>query len=71
VLFFVASRAHHADVGGITPGSMPPHSRTIDEEGVLLIGPNAIVRAASCVEDRTCADCSSPARDPARNSTRT
>ena len=35
-LFFVASRAHHADVGGITPGSMPPGSRTIDEEGVLI-----------------------------------
>jgi len=35
-LFFVASRAHHADVGGVTPGSMPPGSRTIDEEGVLV-----------------------------------
>ncbi len=35
-LFFVASRAHHADVGGITPGSMPPDSRTIHDEGVLI-----------------------------------
>ncbi|MCU0775209.1 MAG: hydantoinase B/oxoprolinase family protein, partial [Ideonella sp.] len=34
--FYVASRGHHADIGGITPGSMPPFSRTIDEEGVLL-----------------------------------
>ncbi len=34
--FFVASRAHHADIGGITPGSMPPASRTIAEEGVLF-----------------------------------
>jgi len=34
--FYVASRGHHADVGGITPGSMPPFSRTIDDEGVLL-----------------------------------
>ena len=34
--FFVASRGHHADIGGITPGSMPPFSRRIDEEGVLL-----------------------------------
>ncbi|MGE0030459.1 MAG: hydantoinase B/oxoprolinase family protein [Steroidobacteraceae bacterium] len=34
--FFVASRAHHADIGGITPGSMPPASRSIDEEGVLF-----------------------------------
>ncbi|WP_437994347.1 hydantoinase B/oxoprolinase family protein [Sorangium sp. So ce145] len=36
VLFYVASRGHHADIGGITPGSMPPFSRTIEEEGVLL-----------------------------------
>ncbi|MDH4261110.1 MAG: hydantoinase B/oxoprolinase family protein, partial [Gammaproteobacteria bacterium] len=34
--YFVASRAHHADIGGITPGSMPPASRHIDEEGVLI-----------------------------------
>ncbi|NDG76044.1 MAG: 5-oxoprolinase, partial [Synechococcaceae bacterium WB8_1B_136] len=33
---FVASRGHHADVGGITPGSMPPHSTCIEEEGLLL-----------------------------------
>jgi 5-oxoprolinase (ATP-hydrolysing) len=35
-LFYVASRGHHADIGGITPGSMPPGSRTIAEEGVLI-----------------------------------
>src|SRR5215469_8111871 len=34
--FFVASRAHHADIGGMTPGSMPPFSRTIEEEGILF-----------------------------------
>ena len=34
--FFVASRGHHADIGGITPGSMPPFSRDITEEGVLI-----------------------------------
>jgi 5-oxoprolinase (ATP-hydrolysing) len=34
--FFVAARGHHADVGGITPGSMPPTSRTVEEEGVLI-----------------------------------
>jgi 5-oxoprolinase (ATP-hydrolysing) len=32
----VACRGHHVDVGGITPGSMPPHARTLDEEGLLL-----------------------------------
>jgi 5-oxoprolinase (ATP-hydrolysing) len=36
LLFYVASRGHHADIGGITPGSMPPDSVTIDQEGVLL-----------------------------------
>jgi 5-oxoprolinase (ATP-hydrolysing) len=36
ILFFVGSRGHHADVGGITPGSMPPDSRTVEEEGVLI-----------------------------------
>lgn len=36
VLFYVASRGHHADIGGITPGSMPPHSQNITEEGILF-----------------------------------
>ena len=34
--WFVASRGHHADIGGIAPGSMPPDSRTVQEEGVLI-----------------------------------
>jgi 5-oxoprolinase (ATP-hydrolysing) len=34
--FFVASRAHHADIGGMTPGSMPPFSRAIADEGILF-----------------------------------
>jgi 5-oxoprolinase (ATP-hydrolysing) len=36
VIFFTASRGHHADIGGITPGSMPSESSHIDEEGVLI-----------------------------------
>src|SRR5487761_2632009 len=36
VLFYVGSRGHHADVGGITPGSMPPDSKVVEEEGVLI-----------------------------------
>jgi 5-oxoprolinase (ATP-hydrolysing) len=35
-LFHVASRGHQADIGGITPGSMPPLSRSVEEEGVLI-----------------------------------
>ncbi|WP_341328247.1 hydantoinase B/oxoprolinase family protein [Methylotuvimicrobium sp. KM2] len=38
LLFFTASRGHHADIGGITPGSMPSRSRSIEEEGVLTSG---------------------------------
>ncbi|MEU6659522.1 hydantoinase B/oxoprolinase family protein [Streptomyces sp. NPDC046821] len=36
ILFYVASRGHHAEIGGIAPGSMPAGSRTIDEEGILF-----------------------------------
>ncbi|HAV37698.1 MAG TPA: 5-oxoprolinase, partial [Massilia sp.] len=36
ILFYVGSRGHHADIGGTTPGSMPPDSSHIDEEGVLI-----------------------------------
>lgn len=36
VLFYVASRGHHAEIGGIQPGSMPASSRTIEEEGILF-----------------------------------
>ena len=35
-LFYAAARGHHADIGGITPGSMPAHSKSVDEEGVLI-----------------------------------
>jgi len=65
VHFFTASRAHHADVGGTTPGSMPPGSRDITEEGVL-IAPTRIVRAGCFAEDEVrCLLTSGPW--PARN----
>ncbi len=50
VEFFTASRAHHADVGGITPGSMPPGSRDIGEEGALF-SPLRIVRDGQLAEE--------------------
>ena len=65
VLFFVASRGHHADVGGVTPGSMPPDSRTIDEEGVL-IDDFLLVRGGQFREAETRA-LFGGARYPARN----
>ncbi len=36
ILFFVGCRGHHADIGGLTPGSTPPGSRTLEEEGVVI-----------------------------------
>jgi len=36
ILFFVGSRGHHADIGGLTPGSTPPASKTLEEEGVVI-----------------------------------
>ncbi|MBC7103730.1 MAG: hydantoinase B/oxoprolinase family protein [Parvibaculum sp.] len=35
-LFYVAARGHHADIGGISPGSMPAHSLSVEEEGILI-----------------------------------
>jgi 5-oxoprolinase (ATP-hydrolysing) len=37
IIFFVASRGHHADIGGIAPGSMPPHSKNLEDEGAMII----------------------------------
>lgn len=36
IIFYVASRAHHADIGGLLPGSMPPHSKDLFEEGAAI-----------------------------------
>ena len=63
--FYVASRGHHADIGGITPGSMPPFSKTIDEEGVLFDN-FLLVRDGSLREGELFAALSS-GRYPARN----
>jgi 5-oxoprolinase (ATP-hydrolysing) len=62
--FFVASRGHHADIGGTSPGSMPADSRSLEEEGVL-IEPFRVVRAGRFDEARLRALLSG-ARYPAR-----
>ncbi|MBK7825448.1 hydantoinase B/oxoprolinase family protein [Nannocystis sp.] len=46
--FFVASRGHHADVGGTLPGSMPPQARSLDEEGVVFRALRVV--SAGCFE---------------------
>ncbi|HLT28062.1 MAG TPA: hydantoinase B/oxoprolinase family protein, partial [Zeimonas sp.] len=65
ILFFVGSRGHHADVGGKTPGSMPPDSVHIDEEGVLLTD-FQLVRGGRMREDEL-REALRSARFPARN----
>jgi 5-oxoprolinase (ATP-hydrolysing) len=68
-LFYVASRGHHADIGGITPGSMPPSSRTVEEEGVL-IDDFLLVDAGHFRDVETVSLLKSakyPARNPAQN----
>lgn len=67
--FWVASRGHHADVGGATPGSMPAFSRTLDEEGVVLRA-LPIVRGGRFDEAalrRALAEHAFPARRPDEN----
>ncbi|MCE2509970.1 MAG: hydantoinase B/oxoprolinase family protein [Alphaproteobacteria bacterium] len=69
LLFFVAARGHHADIGGVTPGSMPPQSKTIEEEGVLLDNLR-LVRDGRFHEDDLRARLMAgphPARNPDRN----
>jgi len=69
VRYFVASRAHHADIGGSTPGSMPPTSRSIDEEGVLFDGVQIVASGELLEADvRTRLTAGRfPARNPDRN----
>ena len=67
--FFTAARGHHADVGGVQPGSMPPFSQTIDEEGVLLDAV-PIMRGGRFLEAETLAALTAgpwPCRSPERN----
>ncbi|MGH8273482.1 MAG: hydantoinase B/oxoprolinase family protein [Gammaproteobacteria bacterium] len=49
--FFVASRAHHADIGGVSPGSMPAASRHIEEEGVLIPFTRLVADGKFCEAD--------------------
>ena len=63
--FFVAARGHHADVGGISPGSMPPDSKDISEEGVLL--DNVLVVDAGRFLDHELRTLFGSGRWPARN----
>uniref|UniRef100_UPI0013DB28F0 hydantoinase/oxoprolinase family protein n=1 Tax=Sandarakinorhabdus rubra TaxID=2672568 RepID=UPI0013DB28F0 len=67
--FWVAARGHQADIGGITPGSMPPDSRSIAEEGVLIDNVRLIDEGRFCEAELLALLASGPypARDPARS----
>lgn len=67
--FYVGSRGHHADVGGTTPGSMPPFSKSIEEEGVQIdnvkLVDRGVLREAELLA--LLASGPYPARNPAQN----
>jgi 5-oxoprolinase (ATP-hydrolysing) len=69
IWFYVASRGHHAEIGGVSPGSMPSASTRVEEEGVLidnwLLVSGARLREAETTELLTAAEY--PSRDPATN----
>jgi len=69
LLFFTGSRGHQADIGGITPGSMPPDSTSIDQEGILidnfLLVDGGRLRETEMLELLSSGDY--PARNPAQN----
>ena len=69
ILFFVASRGHHADIGGSMPGSMPPDARTVEEEGTLFDN-FMLVDGGRFLEDELRAHLGAgrwPARNPDQN----
>ncbi|MFJ3045339.1 hydantoinase B/oxoprolinase family protein [Herbaspirillum chlorophenolicum] len=65
ILFYVGSRGHHSDIGGITPGSMPANSTVVEEEGIL-INNFQLVRGGRFLEKET-VDLLSSGPYPARN----
>ncbi len=68
-LFYVGSRGHHADIGGVTPGSMPPFSTRIEEEGVQIdnfkLVERGVLREAEMVALLQSGEY--PSRNPAQN----
>ncbi len=65
ILFYVGSRGHHADIGGRTPGSSPPDSRHIDEEGVLI--DNFLLVEGGALREQETRELLSSGKYPCRN----
>ena len=68
-VFYVGSRGHHADIGGITPGSMPPFSTRIEEEGVQIDNVKLVDRGRLCEREvlELLASGEYPSRNPLQN----
>jgi 5-oxoprolinase (ATP-hydrolysing) len=69
IIFFVASRGHHADIGGIAPGSMPPHSNSLEDEGAMIIA-FKLVRDGEFQEEGITEILKSPGKIPGNYGTR-
>jgi 5-oxoprolinase (ATP-hydrolysing) len=67
ILFYVGSRGHHADIGGTTPGSMPPDSEFIEQEGVLIDNFKLVDGFDGLLRDAEARALLTGARYPARN----
>ncbi|MBW8898279.1 MAG: hydantoinase B/oxoprolinase family protein [Massilia sp.] len=67
ILFYVGSRGHHADIGGTTPGSMPPDSVRIEEEGVLIDNFKLVDGSDGVLREAAARALLGGARWPARN----
>ncbi len=68
-MFYVGSRGHHADIGGISPGSMPPFSTRIEEEGVQIDNVKLVDRGELCEREmlELLASGEYPSRNPQQN----
>ncbi len=69
IIFFVASRGHHADIGGIAPGSMPPHSKALQDEGAMIIA-FKLVKDGKFQEEGITEILQSPGKLPGNSGTR-
>jgi 5-oxoprolinase (ATP-hydrolysing) len=65
IRFFVACRGHHADIGGLTPGSTPPFSKTLEDEGVVI--DNLLLLSAGIFQEQAFRNILAGAKYPARN----
>ncbi len=64
-IFIVANRGHHADIGGISPGSMPPFSKSLNEEGIVLSSMKIV--SGGVFDEKAVVEALSTGRYPARN----